>query len=157
VTGGQLRTLPPVRVVAVDDAEGMDQVHAIRHEVFVVEQRVPAEVEWDGKDGRAVHVLAEGAGTGRLLTGEDAAKKNGGDPELAVLGRLAVLAAARGSGTGARLVRALEDEAARLGLRGVYLEAQVHAVPFYERLGYAAYGPQFMDAGIAHRAMTRTF
>ncbi|MEE4541569.1 GNAT family N-acetyltransferase [Streptomyces sp. V4-01] len=135
----------------------MDQVHAIRHEVFVVEQRVPAELEWDGKDGRAVHVLAEGAGTGRLLTGDDAARKNGGDPRLAVLGRLAVLAPARGGGVGARLVRALEDEARRLGLRGVHLEAQVHAVPFYERLGYVAHGPRFMDAGIAHRAMARTF
>jgi predicted GNAT family N-acyltransferase len=157
VTEERLRTLPPVRVVAADDPEGMALVHAIRHEVFVVEQGVPADLEWDGKDGRAVHVLADGAGAGRLLLGEDAAKKNGGDPRLAVLGRLAVLAPARRGGIGARLVRALEDEARRLGLRGVYLEAQVHAVPFYERLGYAAYGPEFMDAGIVHRAMSRTF
>ncbi|MBY8876591.1 GNAT family N-acetyltransferase [Actinacidiphila acidipaludis] len=135
----------------------MSAVHAIRHEVFVVEQDVPPEVEWDGKDDRAVHVLAEGVGTGRLLLGEDAAGKNGGDPELAVLGRLAVLRSARGAGHGARLVRALEDEARRLGLRGVYLEAQVHAIPFYEKLGYTAYGPEFQDAGIAHRAMKRAF
>lgn len=148
---------PAVRVVAADDPEGMAAVHAIRHAVFVVEQGVPAELEWDGKDARAVHVLAEGAGTGRLLLGEDAARKNGGDPELAVLGRLAVLASARGTGTGGRLVRALEEEAGRLGLRGVYLESQAHAVGFYERLGYAAHGPQFMDAGIPHRAMTRLF
>ncbi|MYS19613.1 GNAT family N-acetyltransferase [Streptomyces sp. SID4948] len=135
----------------------MAAVHAIRHEVFVVEQDVPADLEWDGKDGRAVHVLAEGAGTGRLLVGEDAAGKNGGDPRIAVLGRLAVRKAARRGGVGARLVRALEDEAQRLGLRGVYLEAQTHAVPFYERLGYTAYGPEFTDAGIAHRAMRREF
>ncbi|WP_405592549.1 GNAT family N-acetyltransferase [Streptomyces sp. NBC_01190] len=138
----------------------MAAVHAIRHEVFVVEQAVPAEIEWDGgdgKDGRAVHVLAEGAGTGRLLLGADAAGKNGGDPGTAVLGRLAVLRSARRGGVGAALVRALEDEARRLGLAGVYLEAQVHAVPFYERLGYRAYGPEFMDAGIAHRAMRREF
>ncbi|WP_329140660.1 GNAT family N-acetyltransferase [Streptomyces sp. NBC_01476] len=135
----------------------MAEVHAIRHEVFVVEQDVPPDLEWDGKDDRAVHALAEGAGTGRLLLGEDAAGKNGGDPRLAVLGRLAVLKAARGGGVGARLVRALEEEAGRLGLAGIYLEAQVHALPFYERLGYTAYGPEFMDAGIVHRAMRREF
>ncbi|WP_405785728.1 MULTISPECIES: GNAT family N-acetyltransferase [unclassified Streptomyces] len=148
---------PAVRVVAADDPDAMAAVHAIRHEVFVVEQDVPADLERDGKDDRAVHVLAEGAGTGRLLLGADAAAKNDGDPETAVLGRLAVLGSARGRGVGARLVRALEDEARRLGLRGVYLEAQVHAIAFYERLGYTAYGPEFMDAGIAHRSMRRVF
>nr|WP_235002100.1 GNAT family N-acetyltransferase [Actinacidiphila paucisporea] len=135
----------------------MAAVRAIRHEVFVVEQSVPAELEWDGKDGRAVHALAPGAGTGRLLLGADAAAKNGGDPDLAVLGRLAVLRSARGTGLGALLVRALEDEAAGLGLAGVYLEAQVHAIGFYRKLGYDAFGPGFQDAGIAHRAMRRTW
>ncbi|MFI0899541.1 GNAT family N-acetyltransferase [Streptomyces sp. NPDC020983] len=135
----------------------MAAVHAIRHEVFVVEQGVPAELEWDGKDGRAVHALAEGRGTGRLLLGADAAAKNGGDEQFAVLGRLAVLKAERGTGLGALLVRALEEEAARLGCAGVYLEAQVHAIGFYEKLGYTAYGPPFQDAGIAHRAMRRTW
>lgn len=149
--------LAPVRLVPADDPEGMAAVHAIRHAVFVVEQAVPADLEWDGKDGRAVHVLADGVGTGRLLLGEDAARKNGGDPRTAVLGRLAVLRDARGGGHGARLVRALEEEARRLGLDGVYLEAQVHAIPFYEKLGYTAYGPEFQDAGLAHRAMKRTF
>lgn len=148
---------PDIRVVTADDAQAMAAVHAIRHEVFVVEQNVPAELEWDGKDGRAVHVLAPDAGTGRLLLGADAAAKNGGDQDLAVLGRLAVLKAARGTGLGALLVRALEDEAVRLGLAGVYLEAQVHAAGFYRKLGYAEFGPQFQDAGIAHRAMRRTW
>lgn len=146
-----------IRVVAADDAEAMAAVHAIRHEVFVVEQNVPADVEWDGKDGRAVHVLAPDLGTGRLLLGADAAAKNGGDPDVAVLGRLAVVKPARGTGLGAGLVRALEGEAARLGLAGVYLEAQVHAIGFYRKLGYAAFGPEFQDAGIAHRAMRRTW
>lgn len=146
-----------IRVVAAADAEAMAEVHAIRHEVFVVEQEVPAELEWDGKDDGAVHVLAPGAGTGRLLLGADAAAKNGGDPDIAVLGRLAVLKPARGTGLGALLVRALEDEAAGLGLAGVHLEAQVHAIGFYTRLGYTASGPEFQDAGIAHRAMRRTW
>lgn len=156
MTAGAPAPAPAVRIVAADDPEAMAAVHAIRHEVFVVEQDVPADLEWDGKDAGAVHALADGAGTGRLLLGEDAAKKNGGDPRTAVLGRLAVLRSARGNGTGARLVRALEDEARRLGLDGVYLEAQVHAIVFYERLGYTAFGAEFRDAGIAHRAMRRS-
>lgn len=137
----------------------MAGVHAVRHQVFVLEQKVPAELEWDGKDDRAVHVLAEGPlplGSGRLLLGDDAARKNGGDPDVAVLGRLAVLDAARGTGLGARLVTVLEDEARRLGLGGVYLESQVHAIGFYERLGYAALGPEFEEAGIPHQAMRRS-
>lgn len=146
-----------VRVVAADDADAMAAVHAIRHEVFVVEQNVPPEIERDGKDGRAVHALAPDAGTGRLLLGADAAAKNGGDPDIAVLGRLAVVKTARGTGLGALLVRALEDEAARLGLAGVYLEAQVHALGFYRKLGYSAFGAEFQDAGITHRAMRRTW
>jgi predicted GNAT family N-acyltransferase len=146
-----------VRLVDPADADAMARVRAIRHRVFVVEQRVPAELEFDDKDLRAVHALAEDAGTGRLLLGADAAAKNGGDPELAVLGRLAVLPERRGSGTGNRLVHALEGEARRRGLRGVRLEAQTHAIPFYLRLGYVPHGPEFLDVGIPHQTMTRRF
>ncbi|WP_431047829.1 GNAT family N-acetyltransferase [Streptomyces sp. P1-3] len=75
----------------------------------------------------------------------------------AVLGRLAVGRAARGTGLGALLVRAVEAEARRLGLAEVYLESQTHALGFYEKLGYRAYGPEFDEgSGIPHRAMRRT-
>lgn len=63
--------------------------------------------------------------------------------------------AARGLGVGVALVRAIEAEAGRLGLAAVDLGAQTHALGFYERLGYEAYGPEFQDAGIPHRAMRR--
>jgi len=66
-----------------------------------------------------------------------------------------VTKAARGLGIGAALVRAIEAEAARLGLAAVDLGAQIHALGFYERLGYAAYGPEFDDAGMPHRATRR--
>jgi len=157
VTAAPVTPAGAVRLVDPADEAGMERIRAIRHQVFVVEQRVPAELEFDGKDPRAVHALAEGAGTGRLLLGPDAAAKNGGDPELAVLGRLAVLAESRRNGVGALLVRALEDEARRRGLRGVYLEAQTHAIPFYLRLGYVPHGPEFQEAGIQHQAMTHRF
>ncbi|MER5930474.1 GNAT family N-acetyltransferase [Streptomyces sp. NPDC002054] len=132
---------------------------AVRTEVFVEEQGVPESVEYDAYDAGAVHVLAVGPdgplGTGRLLYGEAALGKTG-SPEVGALGRLAVLKAARGLGVGAALVRAIEAEAVRLGLAAVDLGAQTHALGFYERLGYVAYGPEFEDAGMPHRAMRRT-
>ncbi|MFF2728582.1 GNAT family N-acetyltransferase [Streptomyces sp. NPDC058008] len=132
----------------------------VRKEVFVGEQRVPEEIEYDALDATAVHVVAvagdgSALGTGRLLHGEDAAGRTGGDESVGSLGRLAVTREARGLGVGAALVRALEDEARARGLAAVDLHAQTHALGFYERLGYTAYGPEFPDAGIPHRSMRR--
>lgn len=70
--------------------------------------------------------------------------------------KLAVAKRVRGLGVGVALVGAIEDAARGLGLVAVDLHAQTHALGFYERLGYVAYGPEFADAGIAHRAMRRT-
>ncbi|MBT2525800.1 GNAT family N-acetyltransferase [Streptomyces sp. ISL-99] len=144
-------------------AEGpadLEGCFAVRKQVFVVEQEVPADIEHDGYDAGAVHVLAvTGAGlplgTGRLLCGAAAAGKTGGDATVGALGRLAVSREARGLGVGAALVRAIEDAARERGLRAVDLHAQTHALGFYERLGYVVYGPEFADAGISHRAMRR--
>lgn len=133
----------------------------VRRGVFVGEQNVPEEIEYDAYDADAVHVIAVAAdgsalGTGRLLHGPAAAAKTGGDPAVGSLGRLAVTKQARGLGVGAALVRAIEEAARELGLSTVDLHAQTHALGFYERLGYTAYGPEFPDAGIPHRAMRRT-
>ncbi|MFJ6630305.1 GNAT family N-acetyltransferase [Streptomyces sp. NPDC091376] len=146
---------------ATDPAD-REACFAVRKEVFVVEQRVPQEIEYDAYDAAdadTVHVLAVGPdgplGTGRLLYGPAAAGKTGGDASVGSLGRLAVTKAARGLGVGAALVRAIESAARARGLRAVDLHAQTHALAFYERLGYEAYGPEFPDAGIPHRAMRR--
>ncbi|WP_425276341.1 GNAT family N-acetyltransferase [Streptomyces carpinensis] len=146
--------------VAEDPAD-REACFAVRKEVFVVEQGVPQEIEYDSYDAVALHVLAvrdDGTplGTGRLLHGEAAAAKTGGDPAVGSLGRLAVTEKARGLGVGAALVRAIEDAARERGLAAVDLHAQTHALGFYERLGYEAYGPEFPDAGIPHRAMRRS-
>ncbi|BAU82599.1 GNAT family acetyltransferase yjcF [Streptomyces laurentii] len=119
-----------------------DACFAVRREVFVEEQGVTAEEEYDTYDETAVHLLAVRAdgvplGTGRLLYGADALGKTGADASVGSLGRLAVARAAR-------------------GLAAVDLHAQTHALGFYERLGYVVYGPEFPDAGIPHRAMRRT-
>ncbi|MEU6626408.1 GNAT family N-acetyltransferase [Streptomyces litmocidini] len=141
--------------------EDREACFSVRREVFVEEQGVPQELEYDTYDATAVHVLAVGAdglplGTGRLLHGADAVGKTGADASVGSLGRLAVAKAARGLGVGAALVRGIEDAARERGLSAVDLHAQTHALGFYERLGYVAYGPEFPDAGMPHRAMRRT-
>ena len=120
---------------------------AIRHQVFVVEQQVPAEIELDEFDAVSLHALAHDAhgaavGTGRLLPDGH-------------IGRMAVLQHARGAGVGAALLRALMEAARARGQREVMLNAQTHAMPFYEHFGFVAHGEEFDDAGIAHRAMRR--
>lgn len=148
---------------AVREAVGEDDLEkcfAVRRAVFVEEQGVPRELEYDTYDSTAVHVLAVRAdgvplGTGRLLHGEDATGRTGADASVGSLGRLAVTGDARGLGVGAALVRAIEEAARERGLAAVDLHAQTHALGFYERLGYAAYGGEFPDAGMPHRAMRR--
>lgn len=119
----------------------------IRRVVFLEEQRVPLEEEWDGRDPECRHFLAlldgRAVGTARLL------------PD-AHIGRVAVLAEARGTGVGAALMRASIETARRLGHPAVELAAQTHALDFYARLGFEAYGPEFLDAGILHRNMRLT-
>ncbi|GAA0911003.1 GNAT family N-acetyltransferase [Streptomyces thermoalcalitolerans] len=148
-------------VRVAEDPADREACFAVRKEVFVVEQGVPQDIEYDAHDAVAVHVLAvreDGVplGTGRLLYGEAAAARTGGDESVGSLGRLAVVREARGLGIGVALVRALEDAARARGLTAVDLHAQTHALGFYERLGYTAYGPEFSEAGIPHRAMRRT-
>ncbi|MET8585430.1 GNAT family N-acetyltransferase [Streptomyces collinus] len=150
----------PVTVRIAEDPADREACFAVRKEVFVAEQGVPQDIEYDAYDAVAVHVLAvredgEPLGTGRLLFGEAAAAKTGGDASVGSLGRLAVAGAARGLGIGVALVRAIEEAARAHGLTAVDLHAQTHALGFYERLGYEAYGPEFLDAGIPHRSMRR--
>ncbi len=149
-----------VTIRVARDPDDLAACFAVRKDVFVAEQQVPEEVEYDEYDAGATHVLAmreDGVplGTGRLLTGTAAAAKNGGDATVGALGRLAVTRAARGLGVGAALVGAIDAARAR-GLTAVDLHAQTHALGFYERLGYEAYGPEFPDAGIPHQAMRKT-
>ncbi|MET8243498.1 GNAT family N-acetyltransferase [Streptomyces sp. NPDC005202] len=151
---------PSYTVRVAEDPADREACFAVRKEVFVGEQGVPEEIEYDAYDAVALHVHAvreDGVplGTGRLLYGEAAAAKTGGDPAVGSLGRLALAKEARGRGVGVALVRAIEDAARARGLAAVDLHAQTHALGFYERLGYEAYGPEFLDAGIPHRAMRR--
>jgi len=120
------------------------QATEIRRLVFIEEQGVSREEEWDGRDGECHHFLAllngRPVGTARLL------------PD-AHIGRVAVLAEARGHGIGAALMHAAIEAASRHGHAVVELASQTHALEFYARLGFAAHGPEFLDAGIPHRNM----
>ncbi|QEM81113.1 GNAT family N-acetyltransferase [Halomonas binhaiensis] len=124
----------------------------IRQVVFVEEQHVPLDEEWDGLDPQCLHLLAwvetsegeKALGTARLLPDGH-------------IGRVAVLQEARGLGAGASLMRAAIEAARQRGHDHVALAAQTHALPFYERLGFEAEGDTFLDAGIPHRNMTLNF
>lgn len=125
-----------------------ESLRRVREPVFVTEQMVPLEMEWDEADPTAVHVLAEDAegrpvGTGRLT-------RDGH------IGRMAVLADWRGRGVGAAILRFLMERARRAGLAEVVLNAQVTAIGFYRRFGYIVEGGEFMDAGIPHVRMRRS-
>ncbi|OPG03468.1 GNAT family N-acetyltransferase [Streptomyces sp. GKU 895] len=151
---------PSYAVRVAEDPADREMCFAVRKQVFVVEQGVPEDLEYDAYDAVAVHVLAvrddgTALGTGRLLYGSEAAEKVGGDLTLGSLGRLAVAEEARGLGVGVALVRAIEDAARARGLAAVDLHAQTHALGFYERLGYEAYGPEYLEAGIPHQGMRR--
>jgi predicted GNAT family N-acyltransferase len=151
---------PGYAVRVAEDPADREACFAVRKEVFVGEQGVPEDLEYDAYDAGAVHVLAireDGVplGTGRLLVGEAAVAQTGADPSVGSLGRLAVAAHARGLGVGLALVRAIEDVARARGLAAVDLHAQTHALGFYERLGYVAHGPEYLEAGIPHQGMRR--
>lgn len=132
-----------VHIVAYDAAHS-PHIRRIREAVFINEQGVASELEFDGLDDNAVQVLVgepgQYVGTGRML-------------DDGHIGRIAILPEARGQGLGAKVVQALVAEAIRLGYPGVYLSAQTHALAFYFKLGFSLLGDEFMEAGIPHQSM----
>ena len=119
----------------------------IRETVFVAEQAVPPELEWDAEDAEAVHFLAlEGdypVGTARLLADGH-------------IGRVSVLKDWRGLNVGVALIQAVIEEAEQRGLKQQMLSAQVHATAFYEKLGFAIVSGEYLEAGIPHVDMVRS-
>lgn len=120
---------------------------ALRRIVFIEEQDVSEAEEVDGLDGAALHLLASDDGTpvgcARILIKNDTAK----------IGRICVLKSHRRAGLGAELIRVCLDLLAKQGVSRAELGAQAHALGFYKKLGFVAFGPVFDDAGIDHQAM----
>ncbi len=135
-------------VRVVDWAAGETRLRAVRLAVFVVEQNIPEELEWDAMDAVSIHALAEDSGgtpigCGCLLPDGH-------------IGRVAVLSDWRGRGVGAALLERLIAVARARGDTRVVLNAQEQAMPFYARFGFVPEGESFMEADIPHRAMART-
>ena len=138
-----------IRIVLGDWNTLQQDAQAIRYQVFVQEQQIPANLEWDAMDAQCLHAVAydennQAVGTGRLL------------PD-AHIGRMAVLAAARNRGVGAEILRALMQQARQRGEQAVRLNAQQSAEAFYLREGFARDGEIFIEAGIPHVSMAHSF
>jgi len=134
-----------VHVIPVDWQEYRDTLMAIRTTVFIEEQGVDAALEHDGQDAEAQHFLAlneagQPIGCARLLRSGQ-------------IGRVAVLPEHRERGIGFDLLKLAVDHGRRLNVDKLFLNAQSHTQPFYQRAGFAPSGPEFMEAGIAHQRM----
>ena len=134
-----------VHILPVDWLSHREALQSIRGDVFIKEQGVPKEIEWDGQDDIAHHFMAineagQRIGCGRLLpTGQ--------------IGRMAVVKAHRGHGIGRQILDATVAAAEELGFRRVFLHAQIDVVDFYRRAGFLAEGGEFLEAGIVHQGM----
>ncbi len=121
-----------------------NDLKAIRTTVFIEEQNVPVELEWDGLDPDCIHFIvrsnSQAIATARL-------KPDG------QIGRMAVLKHCRGLGIGSKLLNKILNHAKESGIKHVFLHAQVQVIGFYQQFGFVAEGEEFMDAGIPHRAM----
>jgi tRNA(Arg) A34 adenosine deaminase TadA/predicted GNAT family N-acyltransferase len=145
------RAQPKVPAFEVVDASWQTDAAAltkIRFEVFVHEQKIPADSEIDAHDPLSDHVIARikkdgmPIATGRLLPDGH-------------IGRMAVLKAYRSTGAGMAVLQFLIEKAKQKGFKEAQLSAQTYAMPFYERAGFVGYGEEYDDCGIPHRMMRR--
>lgn len=130
----------PFTVSLVCWHDGEPLLRAIREAVFIREQGVPAELEWDEFDASCRHALAlslsgEAIGCGRIYT-------NGH------IGRIAIMPQWRCKRVGTAIMEALLDEARSRGYKQVDVDAQTHAVPFYRKFGFVGRGKEFLEAGL---------
>jgi len=137
----------PYAIRVADFERDFDDLRRIRVGVFCIEQNVDESLEWDGIDGDCEHALAFGTdgvaiGCGRLLPDGH-------------IGRLAVVREWRGRGVGSALLEHFVALARERGHAIARLNAQTHAIPFYETHGFAISGEVFDDAGIPHREMSK--
>ena len=134
-------------IIAPHDSSWYHKGCDLRREVFMVEQGVSLEDEFDGKDPDATHIVTvqdgEVVGVLRILW----------LPEHAKIGRFAVKKSLRDQGIGSRLFHTALSFIDRKGQDQVMLEAQIDRIGFYENFGFEAYGEEYLDAGILHRAM----
>jgi predicted GNAT family N-acyltransferase len=127
--------------------EAKSQVMPIRHDVFIKEQEVPEELEWDEFDQDALHAIVKKdqgvIGTARLIM----------DNSIARIGRMAIQKEYREQGIGQKLLSILIQTAKEKGAQECILHAQTHAITFYAKADFEPNGPIFDEAGIPHVEM----
>lgn len=137
-------------VKIVETKQEHDDAFTVRKKVFVEEQGVPLHLECDAEDSTATHFIMyeddEPVGAARLRSIEN---------NTAKIERVCILQSQRGKKLGALLMKEMEKYAISIPKETLKLHAQSHAIPFYEKLGYAVTSPEFLDAGIPHRAMEK--
>jgi len=133
----------------VEQVKWQDEKSRLRHIrtiVFVEEQKVPEDMEWDEHDESCVHVLGRFGNkivaTGRLL-------------ETGQIGRMAVLKDYRKKGVGSKMLEKILSIASLMKFKSVFLNSQIDAIAFYDRFGFKEEGGVFDDAGIPHKRMTK--
>jgi len=127
------------------------QLKNIREKVFIQEQKVTPELEWDGMDENAMHFLVfkdeEAIGCARAVVIKNYMQ----------LGRMAVLKEYRGQGIGSALLEKAMTIAKLNQLSAIYISAQCHAIDFYKKFGFEVKSDIYLDAEIPHRDMTLDF
>jgi predicted GNAT family N-acyltransferase len=133
-------------IFEADYLEFKDKIRYVRHNVFVIGQEVPENIEIDGKDENCYHIL---------LTKNDIPIATGRMEKDGHIGRIAVLEEYRGMNFGTMIMNKLEEIAITNGIKKTYLNSQCRAIEFYLKLGYEPVGDVFMEAGIEHRKMIK--
>lgn len=140
-----------IRIKTVNYSDNWMEIRAIRHQVFELEQGVAPELEWDGQDEFAQHLLAylddQPIGTLRIRDLDEQNVK---------IERLAVLASARGMGIGQQLMECALEAIAQTSIQTVIVNAQIYIQNLYLKLGFEPMGEPFEEAGIPHIKMVKT-
>jgi predicted GNAT family N-acyltransferase len=138
----------------IENDTELDAAHAIRHEVFIIEQDVPHEIEWDEFEDTALHMIClldnKAVGTGRIsFFGENETEVE----KVAKVERVAVLKQHRNKGIGTIITKFLIDECKKRNAKTIYAHVQLHAKAFYDKMGFKGVGEIFDEAGIDHIKM----
>jgi predicted GNAT family N-acyltransferase len=137
-------------VRVVENATDRENAFSVRQKVFVEEQGVPLHLELDELDQTATHFIGyddeKPIAAGRLRET---------DSKIGKVERVCVIPEYRGKHVGNLMMKEMERYAAEVGFEKIKLNAQTHAIPFYQKLNYEITSPEFMDAGIPHRAMEK--
>jgi predicted GNAT family N-acyltransferase len=140
-------------IITTNWAESQELIKPIRYQVFIVEQRIPEDDEWDDDDFVAIHALAFEnnlpIATGRLIIHE-------ADQAIAKIGRMAVLENHRSQGFGRSILKKLIDLGKEKGVQVFTLHAQASAISFYASEGFISEGPIFDEVNIPHQKMILT-